>query len=121
VACVRYHYRLSNFAKGYDWLTLTQAAQQLGVSATVIKRCMAQGILPARQVVPYAPWIIQRTDLALPAVQAVVQGVRTGRHPRSFHLRQPAGPGQAGAPAGAEPVVAAPGETHSLQLRSGER
>jgi hypothetical protein len=28
VACVRYHYRLPNFAKGHDWLTLTQAAQQ---------------------------------------------------------------------------------------------
>jgi DNA invertase Pin-like site-specific DNA recombinase len=119
VACVRYHYRLPNGAKGHAWLTLTQAAQQLGVSATVVKRCMVQGILPARQVVPYAPWIIQRTDLALPAVQAVVQGVRTGRHQRS--LRQPEGPGQAGAPAGVEPVVAAPGETHSLQLLSGER
>jgi hypothetical protein len=33
VACVRYHYRLPNVAKGHDWLTLTQAAQQLGVSA----------------------------------------------------------------------------------------
>ena len=121
VACVRYHYRLPNFAKGSDWLTLTQAAQQLGVSATVIKRCMAQGILPAHQGVPYAPWIIQRTDLALPAIQAVAQGVRTRRHPRSFHLRQPAGPSQAGAPTGADPGDAAPGETHSLQLRSGER
>jgi DNA invertase Pin-like site-specific DNA recombinase len=120
VACVRYHYRLPNFVKGYDWLTLTQAAQQLGVSATVIKRCIAQGTLPARQVVPYAPWIIQRTDLALPAVQAVVQGVRTGRHPRSLRLRQPEGPGEAGAQGGAEPVVAVPGKTHRLTLRSGE-
>jgi hypothetical protein len=81
VACVRYHYRLPNFAKGHDWLTLTQAAQQLGGSATGIKRCIAQGTLPARQVVPHAPWIIQRTALALPAVQATVQGVRTGRRP----------------------------------------
>lgn len=48
VACVRYQYRLPNFAKGHDWLTLTQAAQQLGVSATVVKRCIAQGTLPAR-------------------------------------------------------------------------
>ena len=117
VACVRYHYRLPHFAKGHDWLTLTQAAQQLGVSATVVKRCIAQGTLPARQVVPYAPWIIQRTDLALPAVQTVVQGVRTGRHHLSLRLRQPEGPGQAGA----EPVVAAPGETHSLTRLSGER
>ena len=119
MACVRYHYRLPNFAKGHAWLTLTQAAQQLGVSATVVKRCMAQGILPARQVVPYAPWIIQRTDLALPAVQAVVQGVCIGRHQR--RLRQPEGPGQAGTRAGAAPVVAAPGEPCSLQLLSGEQ
>jgi hypothetical protein len=28
VACVRYHYRLPNVAKGHDWLTLSQAAQQ---------------------------------------------------------------------------------------------
>jgi DNA invertase Pin-like site-specific DNA recombinase len=120
VACVRYHYRLPNFVKGHDWLTLTQAAQQLGVSATVIRRCIAQGTLPARQVVPYAPWIIQRTDLALPAVQAVVQGVRLGRHPHSLHLRQPEGPGEAGAQIGAEPVVAVPGKTHRLTLRAGE-
>jgi DNA invertase Pin-like site-specific DNA recombinase len=82
VACVRYQYRLPNFAKGHDWLTLTQAAQQLEVSATVVKRCIAQGLLPARQVVPYAPWIIQRTDLTLPAVQAAVQAVRMGRRQR---------------------------------------
>ena len=43
----------------------------------MVKRCIAQGTLPARQVVPQAPWIIQRTDLALPAVQAAVQGVRS--------------------------------------------
>ena len=67
-------------------------------------------------MVPYAPWIIQRTDLTLPAVQAVVQGVRTGRHQRSLRLRQPEGPGQASA----EPIVAASGEPPSLKLRSGE-
>jgi len=119
VACVRYHYRLPNFAKGHDWLTLTQAAQQLEVSATVVKRCIAQGTLPARQVVPYAPWIIQRTDLALPAVQAVVQGVHTGRHHGGRGPRQPEWPGQACVQAGAEHVGAVSGETHRLTLRAG--
>ena len=85
----------------------------------MVKRCIAQGTLPARQVVPYAPWIIQRTDLALPAVQAVVQGVRTGRHHRGRCPRQPEGPGQACAQTGAEPVVAVSGETHNLMLRAG--
>ena len=119
VACVRYHYRLPNFAKGHDWLTLTQAAQQLGVSATVVKRCIAQGTLPARQVVPQAPWIIQRTDLALPAVQAAVQGVRTGRRQRGLRPGQPEGR-QACPQAGAEHAAAAPGGDAQPQLRAGE-
>ena len=85
----------------------------------MVKRCIAQGTFPARQVVPDAPWIIQRTDLTLPAVHAVGQGVHTGRHHRGRCPRQPAGPGQACAQAGAEHVVAASGETHSLTLRAG--
>ena len=48
VACVRYQYRLPNFPKEHDWLTLEQAAVQLDVSATVIRRLIAQGTLPAR-------------------------------------------------------------------------
>jgi DNA invertase Pin-like site-specific DNA recombinase len=83
VACVRYQYRLPNFAKGHDWLTLSQAARQVGVSAKVIKRLIGQGRLPARQVVPSAPWIIQKADLDHAAILAEVQAVRTrrvGRH-----------------------------------------
>jgi hypothetical protein len=63
VACVRYQYRLPHFPKEYDWLTLEQAAARLGVSATVIRRLIAQGTLPASQVVPSAPWIIHACDL----------------------------------------------------------
>ena len=121
VACVRYPYRLPNVAKGHDWLTLPQAAQQLEVRATVVKRCIAQGTLPARQVVPYAPWIIQRTDVALPAVQVVGQGVHTGRHHCGRCPRQPEWPGQACAQAGAEHVGAVSGEPHSLTRRAGEQ
>jgi hypothetical protein len=44
VAWVRYQYRLPNFPKEKDWLTLTQAAQQVGVSATGRKRLIGQGI-----------------------------------------------------------------------------
>jgi DNA invertase Pin-like site-specific DNA recombinase len=115
VACVRYHYRLPNFAKGHDWLTLTQAAQQLEVSATVVKRCIAQGILPARQVVPHAPWIIQCTDLALPAVQAAVQAVRMG------HRQCGRPPGAPEWPAPAERQVEAEYAAVHTETRSPER
>jgi hypothetical protein len=120
VACVRYQYRLPNFTKGHDWLTLTQAAQQLGVSTTVVKRCIAQGTLPAPQVVPQAPWIIQRTDLALPAVQAVVQRGRPGRRQPGFRPSPPAWSGPASQPAGAV-HAAALGETRSPKLVAGEQ
>jgi hypothetical protein len=82
VACVRSQYRLPNVPKGKDWLTLSQAARQGGGSETGVKRLIGQGILPARQVVPSAPWIIQRTDLDLAMVQAEVQAVRPGRSRR---------------------------------------
>ena len=76
VASVRYQYRLPNFPKGKDWLTLRQTAEQLEVSETVVKRLITQGTLPASQVVPSAPWIIRRTDLDLAAVHAEVQAVQ---------------------------------------------
>jgi hypothetical protein len=76
VASVRDQYRLPNVAKGKDWLTFTQAAEQLHVSETVVKRRIAQGTLPASQVVPLAPWVMRRADLDLDAVQCDVQAVR---------------------------------------------
>jgi excisionase family DNA binding protein len=79
IASVRYQYRLPNFPKGKDWLTLKQAAKQLQVSETVVKRLIAQGVLPASQAVPSAPWVIRRADLDRGAVQAEVHTVRSMR------------------------------------------
>jgi DNA invertase Pin-like site-specific DNA recombinase len=77
----RYHHRLPNYAKGADWLTVEGAAAVLGVSETVIRRLIKDKALPARQVIAFAPWIIARADLDLPAVQAAVRAVRQGRQP----------------------------------------
>ena len=121
VACVRYQYRLPNFAKGHAWLTLKQAAQQLGVSATVVKRCIAHGLLPAHRVVPQAPWIIQRTDLDRVAVQAEVQRVRTGRHPLGPLSDQRASSDQAALQAGDAQASSSPAEMRSATLRTGEQ
>jgi DNA invertase Pin-like site-specific DNA recombinase len=79
IASVRYQYRLPNFSKGKDWLTLKQTAKQLQVSETVVKRLISQGTLPASQAVPSAPWVIRRADLDLGAVQAEVHTVRSRR------------------------------------------
>jgi hypothetical protein len=61
-----------------EWLTLEATALELGVRNTVIKRLIAEGVLPATHVVDYAPWVITRTDLQRPAVQARIQAVHQG-------------------------------------------
>lgn len=78
---VRYERRLPNYQKGGAWLTLQETARALQVSATVIKRLLKDGILPARQVVAGAPWVIERKNLELPMVQAHIQAVHAGRKP----------------------------------------
>jgi len=78
VANVRHYHRLPNFPKCRDWITLEQAAKALEVSTTLIKRLIRQKILPAKQVVKCAPWIIRREDLALDAVQRQIKAARGG-------------------------------------------
>ena len=72
-------HRLSNHHGATEWATIHQSAEVLGVSDTVIQRLIRQGILPAKQVVASAPWIIARTDLKLPQVVAQIQAVHQGR------------------------------------------
>jgi hypothetical protein len=76
---VRYERRLPSYQKKGEWLTLQETAAALQVSGTVIKRLLKERILPAHQVVPGAPWIIERKNLQLPVVQAQIQAVHAGR------------------------------------------
>jgi DNA invertase Pin-like site-specific DNA recombinase len=79
VSNVRYCRRLPNYRHDGTWLPLEAAARELGVSNTVIKNLIADGVLPATQVVKCAPWVIERVDLQRPSVQARVQAVHDGR------------------------------------------
>jgi hypothetical protein len=60
-------------------MTLQGAARRLQVSDTVVERLIRRRVLPARQVVPYAPWVIEEKDLELPAVQTAVQAAQQGK------------------------------------------
>jgi hypothetical protein len=79
VAGLRGYHEIAPFQRQEGWVTQQQAARELKVSDTVIKRLIREGVLPATQVVTFAPWIIDRKDLQLPAVQAQVQAVHSGR------------------------------------------
>jgi hypothetical protein len=49
--------------KDGEWLTMSQAADKLGVSHHRIRRFIKDGLLPAVQVVPCAPYQIRASDL----------------------------------------------------------
>jgi DNA invertase Pin-like site-specific DNA recombinase len=80
VAGLRGYHKIAPFQKQGDWVTQEEAARELQVSDTVVKRLIREGILPAKQVVKYAPWIIEKKDLLLPAVQTEVRAARRGAH-----------------------------------------
>ena len=66
------------------WITMQQAAVALSVSDAVIRRLVMQKTLPAKQIVKFAPWMIERAHLDLPAVHRAVRLVHTGKRPPSL-------------------------------------
>jgi hypothetical protein len=58
---------------------MQQAAVALSVSDAVIRRLVMQKTLPAKQIVKFAPWMIERAHLDLPAVHRAIRLVHTGR------------------------------------------
>ena len=65
VAGLRGYHKIAPFQKQDDWVTQEEAARELQVSNTVVKRLIRERILPAKQVVKFAPWIIEKKDLLL--------------------------------------------------------
>jgi DNA invertase Pin-like site-specific DNA recombinase len=72
-----------------EWLTLADAARELKISTPSVRKLIDRGLLPAKQVVACAPWVIDRKNLALPAVQEAAKAIREGRRiPRSDPRQQ---------------------------------
>jgi DNA invertase Pin-like site-specific DNA recombinase len=80
VAGLRGYHKIAPFQKQDDWITQEEAARELQVSDTVVKRLIRELVLPAKQVVKFAPWIIEKRNLLLPAVQQQVKAARRGGH-----------------------------------------
>jgi hypothetical protein len=61
-------------------LNMNEAARHCGVSDTTIRRMVEAGVLPMKQVVPWAPWEILRSDLDSELVRRIVDRLRaTGK------------------------------------------
>jgi hypothetical protein len=78
VAQFRYTHGVSAFEKREGLLTLEKAAEALGVSQAVVKTLIRKSILPAKQVVTFAPWSIEQKDVESPRVQAAARALKRG-------------------------------------------
>jgi hypothetical protein len=65
---------------------MQQAASALQVSDAVVRMLVMQKILPARQILKFAPWMIERVHLDLPAVHRAVGLVHRGHRTPSRTL-----------------------------------
>jgi len=83
VKSVRKNHKIAGRARSIvdpDVLTLQAAAKYTETSDTTIKKLVDAGIVPMRQVVPFAPWEIQRAELDSERVRAILARLkRTGR------------------------------------------
>lgn len=58
------------------WLTMQEAAKELGVNISVVRTLVKHGKLPARQVTKGVPWMIEREDLERPAVRGYAKDIK---------------------------------------------
>jgi hypothetical protein len=80
VAGLRNTHGIPVFGKREGWMTLEAAARCMEVSHTTVKRLIRKGVLPARQVIACAPWVIERNALERSEIQAAVRAIKEGRH-----------------------------------------
>jgi hypothetical protein len=69
------------------FLTLEQAAKRLGICAQCVKILIDRKVIEAEQVVPYAPWTIQKQALEKEEVKIAVRGIKEGVNRRNQYSR----------------------------------
>lgn len=63
------------------WKTMEEAAEILEVSATTTRTMIRNNILPARQIIPGSPWMIETAELTTDAIQNHLKQIKTGKTP----------------------------------------
>jgi DNA invertase Pin-like site-specific DNA recombinase len=60
-------------------VTLSEAANALDISLTMIRHLIEEGLLPAKQLCKNAPWIVRRADIEMPHVRREADRRRSKR------------------------------------------
>jgi hypothetical protein len=80
---------IAAFTKRDGWLTLQETVQALQLSERTVRKLINRGILEAKQIVRFAPWVIEAKALEAPAVQAAVRAIKAGHGVPSAVQNQP--------------------------------
>src|SRR3954465_10833641 len=79
--------RLRGAAPREERISVDAAAQRLGICVGSVHRLIRQGVLPAEQIMPSAPWQVPVAALATETVQIGVRDV-IARRPKNFKALQ---------------------------------
>ena len=63
------------------WLTLTEAAAQLGISGITLRLAIERGEIEAMHPLTAGPWILNHRALETPAAVQLVKRSKRNRHP----------------------------------------
>jgi hypothetical protein len=95
VQSLRQYHKIASFDETKrGWLTLEETADQLKISQGTVRKLLHRGLLAGRQIVKYAPWMIQPQSIQEPTVQAAVAKVHAGLSVPSVDQQQPELPRQ---------------------------
>src|SRR5262249_36589868 len=79
VTSLRNYHHIPVCSPERSWRTLAEAAEELRINRSVLRRLIRTKLLPAKQVVKHAPWVIERKDLDLVAVKEAIRAVGQGK------------------------------------------
>ena len=74
----QHHIEVFSAGKIRSWLTMAEAAVELGVSVAVVRTMVKQGKLPARQIASGFPWRIERSELMRTEITTRVHNAKVG-------------------------------------------
>ena len=77
--CSFRHNHSIDLGTSQECVSLQAAAELLGLSDTAVRTLIRKGILPAKQVVACAPWVIEKAAIEKPQVQAAARAARAGK------------------------------------------
>jgi hypothetical protein len=89
VTALRSHHKISVYSRqardSEGWMTLTQAAKALSITAKTLRLAAERGEIAAQHPLSDGPWLFNRTAVETPAAYAIAQRSKRNSHTPAGH------------------------------------